>query len=49
MRSFYWKLIVLADGKINACAERDLETELIVGDLEKQNLKDIIFGKKWFH
>ena len=42
----FWKPIVLADGKINACAERDLETELIVGDLEKQNLKDIIFGKK---
>ena len=42
----YWKPIILADGKVNACAERDLETDLIIGDLNQEKLKDIIYGEK---
>ena len=40
------KPIVLADGRINACAERDLETTLIIGDLKTEKLSDILYGKK---
>ena len=42
----FWKPLVLADGKVNACAERDLETNLIVGNLNRQTLKEIIYGKE---
>jgi hypothetical protein len=35
---------ILADGRVNACACRDVEASLIVGDLKKQSLKDILSG-----
>ena len=39
------KPIVLANGKINACACRDVEAELIVGDLADAPLKEIWAGQ----
>lgn len=38
------KPIVLADGRVNACAERDLEASLIIGDVTKQPLREILDG-----
>ncbi|MBF0541714.1 MAG: radical SAM protein [Nitrospirae bacterium] len=40
------KPLVLADGRINACAERDLEASLIIGDTKEQSLKEIFTGQK---
>jgi MoaA/NifB/PqqE/SkfB family radical SAM enzyme len=37
---------VLADGRVNACACRDVEATLIIGDLKKESLKDILAGPK---
>lgn len=39
------KPIVLANGKVNACACRDVEAELIVGDLNHTSLKDLWAGQ----
>jgi len=39
------KPIVLANGKVNACACRDVEAELIVGDLTDAPLKEIWAGQ----
>lgn len=39
------KPIVLANGKVNACACRDVEVELIVGDLADAPLKEIWAGQ----
>jgi len=41
----YLKPIVLADGKVNACACRDVEAELIIGDLKEFTLSEIWAGK----
>ncbi|MBI3548998.1 MAG: radical SAM protein [Elusimicrobia bacterium] len=38
--------VVLADGRVNACACRDVEATLIIGDLKKDSLKDILAGPK---
>lgn len=38
--------VVLADGRVNACACRDVEATLIIGDLKKESLKDILSGPK---
>lgn len=40
----YMKPVILADGRVNACACRDVEAELIVGDLKTDSLKDIWNG-----
>ena len=40
----FTKPLVLADGRLNACAERDLETTLVVGDLKRERLKDLLYG-----
>lgn len=40
----YMKPVILADGRVNACACRDVEAELIVGDLKTDRLKDIWNG-----
>ena len=37
---------ILADGRVNACACRDLEASLIVGDLKAESLRDILRGPK---
>jgi len=42
----FTKPLVLADGRLNACAERDLETSLTVGDLKSEKLEDILYGVK---
>ena len=42
----FTKPIVLADGRVNACAERDLEATLIIGNLNKESLKDILTGPR---
>jgi len=39
------KPIVLANGKVSACACRDVEAELIVGDLKNSKLSEIWCGK----
>jgi radical SAM protein with 4Fe4S-binding SPASM domain len=36
--------VILADGRVNACACRDVEAELIIGDLKKQSLSEILGG-----
>ncbi len=36
--------VVLADGRVNACACRDVEASLIIGDIHKQSLTDILSG-----
>ncbi len=41
----YMKPIILANGKVNACACRDVEAELIVGDLKESTLWEIWGGK----
>ena len=38
--------VVLADGRVNACACRDVEAELIIGDLKDQTLAQILSGDK---
>ncbi len=40
------KPVVLTDGKVNACACRDVEAELIVGDLKDSKLSRIWTGKR---
>ncbi|MBI3552231.1 MAG: radical SAM protein [Elusimicrobia bacterium] len=43
----HWPLtgpVVLADGRVNACAARDVEATLIIGDLGKQSLSEILSG-----
>jgi len=35
-------LLVFADGRVNACACRDVDGELVIGDLKNQKLKDIL-------
>lgn len=42
----FTKPIVLADGRVNACAERDLEATLIIGDLKKESLREILSGPR---
>lgn len=37
----YMKPVILANGKVNACACRDVEAELIVGDVQKSSLTEI--------
>jgi hypothetical protein len=37
--------VILADGRVNACACRDVEATLIVGDLKKESLADVLGGK----
>lgn len=37
--------VVLADGRVNACACRDVEATLIVGDLKKESLAEVLSGK----
>jgi sulfatase maturation enzyme AslB (radical SAM superfamily) len=41
----YFKPIVLANGEVNACYCRDVEAELIIGDLKKSTLSDILAGR----
>jgi MoaA/NifB/PqqE/SkfB family radical SAM enzyme len=40
----YMKPVVLANGEVNACACRDVEAELIVGDLGEQSLEEVFEG-----
>jgi hypothetical protein len=42
----FTKPFVLADGRLNACAERDLEASLVIGDLNKERLEDLLYGPK---
>jgi sulfatase maturation enzyme AslB (radical SAM superfamily) len=42
----FTKPIVLADGRLNACAERDLEAVLTIGDLTRESLKDVLYGPR---
>ena len=35
----FTKPVILADGRVNACACRDVEAELIVGDIHEQPLR----------
>lgn len=42
----FTKPIVLADGRVNGCSERDLEAELIIGDLKKNTLKEVFSGEE---
>ncbi|MDJ0677037.1 MAG: glycosyltransferase [Calothrix sp. MO_167.B42] len=42
----YMKPIILANSKVNACACRDVEVELVIGDLKKEKLSDIWAGKE---
>jgi radical SAM protein with 4Fe4S-binding SPASM domain len=37
--------VVLADGRVNGCACRDVEAELIIGDLQESSLAEICKGK----
>ena len=39
------KPIILANGKVNACACRDVEAELVIGDLKESTLSEIWAGK----
>ncbi|MDJ0736163.1 MAG: radical SAM protein [Nostocaceae cyanobacterium] len=42
----YMKPIILANSKVNACACRDVEAELIIGDLKQESLSEIWAGKE---
>jgi len=37
--------VVLADGRVNACACRDVEASLIVGDLNRESVGGVLSGK----
>jgi len=37
--------VVLADGRVNACACRDVEAALIIGDLNKESLAHVLGGQ----
>ncbi|MDZ8239465.1 MAG: radical SAM protein [Nostoc sp. ChiQUE01a] len=41
----FTKPVILANGKVNACASRDVEAELIVGDLKESTFSEIWTGK----
>jgi len=41
----FTKPVVLADGRVNACACRDVEAELIVGDVHERPLSEIWAGE----
>jgi radical SAM protein with 4Fe4S-binding SPASM domain len=41
----FTKPVVLADGRVNACACRDVEAELIVGNVNDQPLSEIWAGR----
>jgi radical SAM protein with 4Fe4S-binding SPASM domain len=41
----FTKPVVLADGRVNACACRDVEAELIVGDVREKTLPEIWAGE----
>ena len=36
--------VILADGRVNACACRDVEATLIIGDVGKQSLHEVLAG-----
>lgn len=36
--------VILADGRVNACCCRDVESTLIIGDIKERSLKDILSG-----
>ena len=36
--------VVLSDGRVNACACRDVDASLIIGDIGRQSLRDILSG-----
>lgn len=36
--------VILADGRVNACACRDVEATLIIGDVSKQSLQEVLAG-----
>ena len=38
--------VVLADGRVNACACRDVEAQLIIGDLKSQTLDQVLSGSE---
>jgi radical SAM protein with 4Fe4S-binding SPASM domain len=38
--------VILADGRVNACACRDVEAELIVGNVNDKPLKEIWAGRE---
>jgi len=40
----YMKPVVLADGRVNACACRDVEAELIIGDLTRRTVAEVFQG-----
>lgn len=40
----FMKPVVLADGRVNACACRDVEAELVIGDLRESSLAEIWHG-----
>ena len=41
----FMKPVILANGKVNACACRDVEAELIIGDLKQSSLSEIWAGE----
>lgn len=41
----YMRPVVLANGKVNACACRDVEAQLIVGDINESKLEEVWTGK----
>jgi radical SAM protein with 4Fe4S-binding SPASM domain len=42
----FTKPVILADGRVNACACRDVEAELIVGNVNDKPLKEIWAGRE---
>jgi hypothetical protein len=45
----YWLLTapaVLVDGRVNACSCRDVEARLVIGDLRRESLADILAGAR---
>ncbi|MFO0875967.1 MAG: SPASM domain-containing protein [Gemmataceae bacterium] len=41
----FYKTIVLPDGRVNACACRDAGATLVIGDLERQTLREIFSSR----
>lgn len=41
----FYQIQILADGRVNACACRDIDGELCIGDLRLQSLRDVISSR----
>ena len=42
----YRKAHILSNGSVGVCSCRDIESEIVIGDISKESIKDIWLGEK---